>query len=139
MVHTHFWRVGGSEERAAGTEGGAVGRILNWRSFGQEGLESRAWPNVEYAFTGPDLVAEGRMHNSGKHYFLYSAVIKLQRSTFYFIESCCLILILVSTLKNRIHPFIKLLLSMSSNPFNSLSVTWVLKYNEFSFQEDMVT
>lgn len=68
--------MGGSEERAAGVEG-EVGWILDRRTIVQEGQESNCWPNMEYAFTRTELMAEGRMNSSGKLIFTFSCIIQL--------------------------------------------------------------
>lgn len=76
ITRTHFWRVGGSEERTAGVEG-KVGWILDRRTIVQEGQESNCWPNMEYALAGTELVAESRINSSGKLIFTFSCIIQL--------------------------------------------------------------
>lgn len=47
----------------------------------QEGQESNCWPNMDYAFTGTELVAEDTMNTPGKLIFTFSCIIiKLHKS-----------------------------------------------------------
>ena len=66
--HTHeLLRSGWCWRNTAGAYG-VVGRILDRRVVVQKGQESSCWSNTEYT-----LVAEGRLHSSGKLILFFSA------------------------------------------------------------------
>lgn len=69
----HFWRVGGSDGRAARAEG-MVGKVLDRRGIVQRVKRAVVSSlSVEYAFMQSELVAKSRMHSSGKQILFFPA------------------------------------------------------------------